>query len=155
MGNPLWDFSLATYSLDGVAPTCLDLQDRFGLDVNLLLYAAWIAHRGRRLTHHHLVGMEAAVGDWRHNVVMPARALRRRWQGYPPAAAILDEIKALELRAEQQQQDMIYGFHQQAAELPLVSPALHDNLAQIAQFYSPGDTGWLPVLARLEALLSR
>ena len=25
--NPLWDYSIATYSLEGVAPACLALQD--------------------------------------------------------------------------------------------------------------------------------
>ena len=35
--NPIWDYSVATYSLQGVAPACLALQETFGLDVNLLL----------------------------------------------------------------------------------------------------------------------
>ena len=154
MGNPLWDYSLATYSLDGVAPTCLELQDTFGLDVNLLLYAAWLAHRERRLSHVHLVELEAVIADWRINVVMPLRALRRQLQGHPPAATILNEIKALELRAEQQQQDMMYAFHQRTVELPRASRPLQENLALVAQFFSPAHGSWGSGVTRLVTLLS-
>ena len=32
-----WDFSVGTYRRPGVADACLSLQDRYGLDVNVLL----------------------------------------------------------------------------------------------------------------------
>ena len=36
--NPFWNYSLALYARAEVAKTCLALQDRLGLDVNLLLF---------------------------------------------------------------------------------------------------------------------
>ncbi len=82
MSNPFWDYSLATYSLDGVASTCLALQDTIGLDVNLLLYAAWLARMDQRLSGEHLAGVEAEIVDWRERVIKPLRALRRQLQDY-------------------------------------------------------------------------
>ena len=40
LDNPFWQFSLDAYQRDGVQPACLSLQDDWGLDVNVLLYAA-------------------------------------------------------------------------------------------------------------------
>ena len=42
-----WDFSLEAYARPGVAPACLDLQERHGADVNLLLFACWLSASGR------------------------------------------------------------------------------------------------------------
>jgi uncharacterized protein (TIGR02444 family) len=40
MANAFWDFSLKVYAAAGVADECILLQDRFGIDVNLLLFCA-------------------------------------------------------------------------------------------------------------------
>ena len=54
-----WSFSLRIYGAPGVEPACLDLQDRFGADVNLALYCLWI---GRALTPQALArALEAAA----------------------------------------------------------------------------------------------
>ena len=47
--NPFWDFSLAVWGREAVEPACLDLQERHGLDVNLLLFCGWAGRRGRAL----------------------------------------------------------------------------------------------------------
>ena len=43
MTNEFWAFSLATYAIDGVAENLLAVQDTLDLDVNVLLYATWLA----------------------------------------------------------------------------------------------------------------
>ena len=46
----LRDFAVATYGGDGVQAACLTLQDAHGLDVNVVLFAAWAgAVAGRAL----------------------------------------------------------------------------------------------------------
>ena len=85
--------------------------------MNLLLYAAWLAQREQRLSHEHLAGVEALIADWRDDMVKPLRALRQRWRQIPDAAAMRDEIKSLELRAERQQQDTMYAYYQGSAGL--------------------------------------
>ena len=45
-----WAFSLKAFAKPPVAQACLDLQDRLGVDVNVLLFLLWCARRGRRLS---------------------------------------------------------------------------------------------------------
>jgi len=146
MSNPFWDYSLATYGLDEVANNCLVLQDSFGLDVNLLLYAAWLANMDTRLDGEHLAAVEAEIADWRDQVVKPLRALRRRLPHHARAAYVREEIKGLELRVEQQQQDLMFACFQQSGDLPRSPRPLRANLVLVAQFASPQDAGWeLPI----------
>ena len=154
MSNPLWDYSVATYRLDEVAQLCLGLQDDFGVDVNLLMYAGWLAHMERRLSGAHLTELEALIVDWREGVVKPLRLLRRQLHGRAPAEGIRTEIKILELRAEQQQQDMMYAFYQRAVPLQREPEPLSENLAIVARSSSPEQGGWAVPLARLGTILS-
>ena len=46
--NEFWRFSLAIYKPPDVAAECLALQEAVGLDVNLLLFCAWLGTRSNR-----------------------------------------------------------------------------------------------------------
>jgi len=93
-----------------VAPACLALQDRHGLDVNLLLFAVWTGGRGVVLSETTLRAAAERVRRWHVDVVRPLRALRRRLKGdahgMEPAlaAAIRERIAAAELAAEHVEQ---------------------------------------------------
>jgi uncharacterized protein (TIGR02444 family) len=76
-----WSFSLALYGKPGVAPALIGLQDRLGLDVNMLLYCCWAGAGGRLLSHDDLKAVEAVAEPWQSEVVRPLRALRRRLKG--------------------------------------------------------------------------
>ena len=142
MSNPFWDYSLASYSLDGVASRCLVLQDNCGMDVNLLLYAAWLAHMDQRLSTEHLAMVDAEIVDWREGVIKPLRALRRQLHENFMASGVREEITALELRAEQQQQDLMFAFFQLTGDLPQAPRPLRENLVLVAQFAHPQDGVW-------------
>ena len=45
--HPFWEFSLRVYGNGGVPTACLALQERHAIDVNLLLFCAWIGESGR------------------------------------------------------------------------------------------------------------
>lgn len=152
MGNPLWDFALSSYQIEGVAPACLGLQDSFGVDVNLLLYAAWLAQLDRRLGEMHLTALNRSVTNWRDQVVKPLRAVRRELQGCTGAADIREGVKALELRAEQEQLDRMYQFYQRAEVLPEAVRPLQHNLELVAGFSSPGNGAWAPAIRALATL---
>src|SRR5690606_2708503 len=92
------------------------LQDRHGLDVNLLLFCCWATSMGRALDRGTLGAAAQAVSTWRNLVVRPMRALRRRLkrevEGFPA-----DEVEALrgrlleaELAAERLEQGRPEGF---------------------------------------------
>ena len=107
----------------------------------------------QRLNGEHLAELEEVIVDWRDHVIKPLRALRQQLPGYPRAASVRDEIKSLELRAEQQQQDMMFAVFQRTAPLSRTQRPLRENLVLVAQFACPGDAGWEPSLEALVTLL--
>lgn len=113
MPRDLWSFSLSLYAAPGVAEACLTAQDRHGADVNLLLWAVWLAVQGHDLTVAELAAAEHAIRPWREEVVWPLRAVRRRLKTGPlpaPAAAtesLRTQVKTAELEAEKAQQSLL------------------------------------------------
>ena len=85
--TPFWAFSLAVYAADGVAGECLGLQERLGLDVNLLLFAAYSgAVEGVRLEPQDVASAHDAVAEWHAEIVRPMRTARRASFGGEPGA---------------------------------------------------------------------
>ena len=109
-----WQFSLAVYTREGVAAHCLALQDRLGLDVNVLLMMLWAAGQwGKAPTTQQIEDADSTIVAWRHEVVVPLRQLRTRLKTGPAPApgaateALRGEVKRLELDAERLQQDVL------------------------------------------------
>ena len=126
--NPLWRFSLSIYALPEVSNWCLRLQDKYQLDVNLLLYTLWRGSRGELLGAGQLAQLESAVAVWRSQVLLPIRALRRQLKGIAEVEPTREQLLQVELSAEQQQQKKMYALDIGAtASLPAVS-ALQQNL---------------------------
>ncbi|MEQ9465207.1 MAG: TIGR02444 family protein [Haliea sp.] len=124
MHNPLWEFSLQLYARPGVAEACIEAQDHYAADVNLLLYAAWLAQQGLELDPGQWQALAAGVDEWRRRVVAPLRALRRDWKALPDAAALREQVRALELAAEQAQQEQILAWHRRQAPRPAQAGSL-------------------------------
>ncbi len=101
-----WSFTLGLYGKPGVAPALIGLQDRLGLDVNMLLYCCWAGAEGRLLSRDDLKAVEAVAEPWQSEVVRPMRALRRRLKGgfgVMPAdrvAAYRKRVNELEIEGE-------------------------------------------------------
>lgn len=124
---PFWSFSVALYGRPGVAPACLALQDRFGCDVNLLLFAIWAARCGAELGPQEFERLDAAVAPWREGLVEPIRSLRRRLKADPLGAApelaeaCRQALLKAELEAERAAQELL------ARALPLPSAQALDR----------------------------
>ena len=112
--SEFWDFSLAVYGGDGVAPACLALQDRHGVDVNLLLYCCWIGCREPAPAGPaRIKALEDAVEGWHDTVVRRLRAVRKRLK--TPIAAedrdlalsLRQRIQKIEIDAEHIEQLML------------------------------------------------
>ncbi len=98
-----WQFSLGFYRQPGVSPACLELQDRHGCDVNLILYLCWLGLSGRgRIGAEELVRADETITAWRRRAIEPLRAARRALKpGEEEGVAQLYEAaKAVELAAE-------------------------------------------------------
>jgi uncharacterized protein (TIGR02444 family) len=53
------------------------LQDRRGLDVDMLFFCLFAGSRGRTLGDNELKQLEACIAPWRENVLRPTRHVRR------------------------------------------------------------------------------
>ena len=157
----LWAFSLRTYARPGVEAACLDLQDRRGLDVNLILCACWLGGQGVRLRADRVAVLEAAAAPWRQRAILPLRTLRRALKTALPellsagsgldadAAALRDRVKEVELAAERVEQRLLARLADGwPADAPPGPGTVAFNLARLAGF-GPDDEDAL--LALLEA----
>jgi uncharacterized protein (TIGR02444 family) len=100
----LWRFAVDLYGSEGVADACLTLQDDFGADVRLLLFAAW---RPEALTPQRMAEVVPFAEGFGEEVVAPLRAVRRVLKGsdLPGAEALRTRVKTVELEAERLQLD--------------------------------------------------
>jgi uncharacterized protein (TIGR02444 family) len=110
--QPLWQFSLAVYAMPGVQAECLTLQDTHGIDVNVLLYCAWVGACGcRRLAAEDIGRAREAVAAWHSDVVLPLRSARKNAKRLDERArAARDAIAEAELAAERVEQDLLFGL---------------------------------------------
>ena len=112
----LWNFSVHTYGKPGVADACLALQDRHGLDVNMLLFCCWFGCT-RGVVGEPLWDRVLAFSEpWADNVVRPLRAVRT-WMKHTGCTqpvvsndecmTLREEIKRIELKTEQLQENTL------------------------------------------------
>lgn len=134
MKESFWDFSLRVYAVPSVAQACLELQDRCGADVNLVLLALYAASLGRQLNAQSFRTLDDAVCAWRRDVVEPLRSVRRCLKsalaGFEgeESQALRELVMRAELRAEQTQQSRL------AALLPEGSPEPNASMFNIEAY---------------------
>ena len=104
--NPFWRYSLRLYRLPGVAPACLALQERLGLDVNVLLFCLWAASRGHRLPANTMTLAAGLSLMWSTHVVRPLRHMRRFLKPLS-LPALRRDVAKVELAAERVEQDLL------------------------------------------------
>lgn len=98
----LWDGVVAAYARPGIPETCLKLQDEFGQNTSLLLWAALVRPSDPAL----LARAAEAARSWDETALQPLRAVRRALKTpLPPVAdaareGLREDVKAAELRAE-------------------------------------------------------
>lgn len=113
-----WAFALRIYAEPDVAAACLQLQDKAGVDVSLLLTVAFACRRGIPLSPPDISAMDAVSRPWREQIVQPLRALRIALKAGPwpaPNAAtekLRTRIKTSELRAERLAVDQLTSWLQ-------------------------------------------
>jgi uncharacterized protein (TIGR02444 family) len=114
--SKFWPFSLAVYADTAVQKECLDLQDNYGLDVNLVLFCAFAgAVHGAALTPAAMNEAVALVHEWHGDIVRSLRAARRALKPFETgtsettaaAAGLRARVKPIELEAERIEQAML------------------------------------------------
>ncbi|WIM13563.1 TIGR02444 family protein [Enhydrobacter sp.] len=122
--HPFWNFSLELYGGDGVAEACLDLQERRGCDVNILLFCCWLGASGRpTLTAERLRTILRASDAWQAAIVRPLREVRKLLKDQAWTAALPETVDATrrrvadaELAAEHAEQLKLASLHAPPAD---------------------------------------
>jgi uncharacterized protein (TIGR02444 family) len=98
----LWDWMVAAYQRPGVPETSLKLQDEFGQNTSVLLWAAWAKPADPAILQRAVRTAQA----WDAAALHPLRAARRALKTPAPPVAdaaregLREDVKAAELRAE-------------------------------------------------------
>ena len=160
LDNAFWQFSLRVYSSSGVADECLAVQEQYGIDVNALLFCAWIAQaRKIELSPQDIEALDAVVASWHECAVRPLRSVRRYMKGLPDSeiSALRTRVKGVEIDSEQIEQAMLFAHAEQqlAAEgrAPLAA-AVRANLESYlrAHGYRGQGSGDWPLNRMVEAV---
>jgi uncharacterized protein (TIGR02444 family) len=139
LDNALWQYACQVYSLPGMEVILLDLQDEHSADINLILQALWLASEGIEWTFDCIPN---DYGKWVKEQVIPIRTMRRSlkidWveQRCFGCKDFRQEIKSLELKAEQYALAMLYQrssiLNQKAQKR---THSLTSNLINIAEHF--------------------
>lgn len=111
--SEFWDWSLIHYARNGVEPLLLQLQDEYGLDANILLWACWCATKYEALPKALVRDAMIRTGPWATKVTVPLRNARRdlkslmATQDFDGAAMLRDAIQQNELMAEKVEQEIL------------------------------------------------
>jgi uncharacterized protein (TIGR02444 family) len=98
----LWDWTLKAYGQAGVPEACLRLQDDYGQNTSLLLWAVWAETADPTV----LARAADIAHRWEALALAPIRAVRRAlkpdFEGVAagPREGLREDVKAVELRAE-------------------------------------------------------
>jgi uncharacterized protein (TIGR02444 family) len=138
LNDKLWQFALDAINVEGVAAECLAVQDRYGVDVCILLAAAFAAVEGHPLTVGEVGRWNEAVAGWRETVVRPLRKVRQELKEQaavdPSVVELRRAILAAELQAERRELEMLA---EQIALLPdTPAPATLDREQRISDAIS-------------------
>src|ERR1700736_6545030 len=99
MESPLWRFSLAVYRGAGVQEECLDVQERYSVDVNLLMLCGYVgAVEGAVLSASDVEDALDATGSWHAAVVRGLRQVRRSLKPLSEAGDFAQVAGALRLK---------------------------------------------------------
>ena len=101
--SEFWNFSLAVYGSAGVGSACLRLQDERNLNVNLLLFCAWLGSTGRgALDEETWQELIRWTRSWDEQVVLPLREARQglKTEGERLVETLRARVGCCELSAE-------------------------------------------------------
>jgi len=151
--NPFWAFSLQHYATPGVAGICLTLQDKVELSVNILLFALWLAERGRELDMVPLNHSEA-LRQCNEEVLLPLRSARYSMKrigmsmGQPK---LYLTMKKAELEVERIEQKLLLRLAQDMPESKLTARVLAK--ANLIAYFNAAGVDFQQWLAEIERLI--
>ncbi|MCG6204532.1 TIGR02444 family protein [Rhodopseudomonas sp. HC1] len=139
LDGPHWTFALDVYGRAGVQPACLRLQDRFGVDINVLLVCLFGGSRlGIAIGEREVALLDEMVAAWRTEIVQPLRTVRRTLKSMPSSIQqpkdLRETVMRAELRAEQVEQAMLADLIRTLPPSP--APDLRAAMHAVTAYYA-------------------
>lgn len=154
--NPLWEFSLTFYNRPAVDKTCVGLQDRLGVDVNIMLACCWAGCRGLVLEPGLLrrISEDAEIVHWRRTVIEPLRVIRRQLKQWPAEMvnSLRQQLAQAEISAERIEQERTYQLLRHLLPAaPADASTVYRNLGAYWEVLDLGAPVWEDVQPLLNA----
>jgi uncharacterized protein (TIGR02444 family) len=163
--HPFWDYALSVYRQEGVSAACLELQERHGIDVNMMLFCLWIGHSGQgALSESEVLTVMAASDKWHRKVVKGLRFVRRilkdGFEEIPDGLRdqLRAEVQAVEINAEHLEQLMLADTVTREVALedaPLASRAADAADSFACYFKAIGGKGTPPDMVAFAHILGK
>lgn len=97
-----WTFSLRVWRMPGLEEACLDLQDKFKADINIVLFCLYTAEWDVLLDGSTIKNLDAETLNWRQQIILPLRRIRKAIRpGKDQNPELYKNIQAAELSAEE------------------------------------------------------
>ncbi|MAR79529.1 MAG: TIGR02444 family protein [Rhodospirillaceae bacterium] len=106
-------FSVEIYSNNKIENYCLDLQSKFDVDVNILLFAIWAAkEKNIIISLSDFENLHSATTDWQLKIVKKIRSMRMNLKkiNNQEFNEVYNELKKLEILAEFIEHEIILSF---------------------------------------------
>ncbi|MBI3188498.1 MAG: TIGR02444 family protein [Gammaproteobacteria bacterium] len=101
-----WNYSCQLFQIADVADTCLQMQNTFEADVNLLLFCCWAGDNRRQLSETEIDNLIRASEPWQTAIIKPLREARKLMKNQiiaMPASLhtqTINNLSEMELNAE-------------------------------------------------------
>lgn len=149
LDTPLWKFVMDFYMRDGVSAECIELQDRHGANVNLLLLAAYCGAEARRtLSPEDVKAAAQMLTAWHDDVTEPLRHARRALKPWGAndqnplkneAEALRNTVKAAELDSEKFEIAMLWNWLGKQAAVSAGDPVTGSIRSVLVHYGLKGD----------------
>lgn len=126
--SDFWNYSTQIWTLPEVEAICLDLQNNYGANINMLLYCCWVGDKKLSLNDDDLQVLLDTVQPWQ-TIIKPLRDSRKMMQQHliaMPANMVdqtVNNITEMELNAEHMSQMAL----EKALNLKKISPCLEPS----------------------------
>ncbi|WP_417451164.1 TIGR02444 family protein [Kordiimonas sp.] len=131
--NPdqFWQFCNSVYSATGVKEACLEAQDLYGADINLIFVYLWYDYQGLLLSLPIREKLETVSAMWQREKLAPHRARRRDAKGTP----IYESMLAAELGMEKDEQAALLAVIGENASVRNDTPTT-EKTSNCAEYFS-------------------
>ena len=112
--SELWNYATQIYQIPEVEGSCLELQNQYDADVNILLYCCWVSEQKHRLSGEDIQILQTTTAPWQ-TILKPLRDARQMMKQHiilipsEQQNQTIDNMSEIELNAEHMAQLALEG----------------------------------------------